>query len=109
MRGEGLIREGLERGFKRAFTVVYLAFGPQSGSGFSGNLEILIFRDIGFASSKISNETLIFGDFDNMAAAGDRPVFFCSFTGCSFSQHRKMSQITRYKQRIQIIAKSYTG
>ena len=77
---------------------IHLAFGPQSGSGFSGNLDSFNCLDLGFASSITSNIAVIFGSFDNMALAGDNvDFFFFSETGCNFSQHLKTSQRTANK------------
>lgn len=71
----------------------YLAFGPHSGSGFSGNLVNLSCLDVGLAPGLYSKHTSTFGARLRICAPGDLSCFF--LTGFFTTHTRRMSQTTK--------------
>ena len=74
---------------------IYLALGPQSASGLMGKRDNFFSLDWGVASARISKHASSSDSLLRMAWAGDRSDIFFLLIGCSFTQHRRISHITK--------------
>ena len=89
---------------------IYLALGPQSASGLMGKRVNFFSLDWGVASFRISKHASSLLSLLRMAWAGDRSDIFFLLMGFSFTQHRRISQITccdDYDKKKKIIVVHY--